>query len=170
MKKLIFLSFIFLGVSLNAQSVKWLSFQEAFTKNKKQPKKFLVDIYTDWCQWCKVMDRKTYDNKVIADYINKNYYPIKFNAEMTTPIKFNGKTYKYISQGNRGYHELAYYLLKGKMGYPSTVFLNESLSIIQNISGFLEPKIMEPMLVFFHKDLYNTIPFIKFKKNFVSKL
>ncbi|GIV27707.1 MAG: hypothetical protein KatS3mg027_1521 [Bacteroidia bacterium] len=71
--------------------VKWLSFKEAQELNKQAPKPFLVDIYTDWCGWCKVMMRTTYSNPNIAGYINTYFYPVKFNAETKDTIEFDGQ-------------------------------------------------------------------------------
>jgi uncharacterized protein YyaL (SSP411 family) len=66
--------------SPEAGLVKWLTFEEAIALHKENPKKVLIDLYTDWCGWCKVMDRETYSNAEISTYINENFYPIKFNA------------------------------------------------------------------------------------------
>ena len=68
------------------------------------------------------MDSETYSNQVIADYVNKNFYAVKFNAEQKTDVVLNGKTYKFLASGGRGYNELAAELLGGQMGYPLTVF------------------------------------------------
>jgi uncharacterized protein YyaL (SSP411 family) len=66
---------------VTAQSaVKWLTWEDAVTLSKKEPRKFFVDVYTDWCGWCKKMDKMTFDNPAVATYLNANYYPINFNA------------------------------------------------------------------------------------------
>ena len=66
--------------------VKWMTFKEAFEANKKTPKPFLIDVYTDWCGWCKRMMATTYSNPAIAAYVNQNFYPVKFNAETKDSI------------------------------------------------------------------------------------
>ncbi len=69
MKKLILLALLFpFGFGLFAQDkeIKWLSFDEASELAVKEPKMILVSVYTDWCGWCKKMDRETFtDNEVI---------------------------------------------------------------------------------------------------------
>jgi len=83
MKKIILLFTVtFFYLSTNAQEdVKWLSFEEAIALNKKTPKPILIDVFTDWCGYCKKMDLYTYANKTIATYINENFYAIKLDGE-----------------------------------------------------------------------------------------
>ena len=107
MKAAIRLTFLigFIGlanISL-AQEVEWMTFEEAVEASEKEPRKLLIDLYTDWCGWGKKMDRDAYANPVIAEYINENYYPVKFNAEQKGDVDFQGKTFKFVPQGNRGY-------------------------------------------------------------------
>ncbi len=68
---LVFLINILLYVK--AQTVKWYSFEQAVKLNKQNPKKIFIDVYTDWCGWCKRMDKVTFSNPVIAKYLNKYY-------------------------------------------------------------------------------------------------
>ncbi|MBA7554807.1 hypothetical protein ES705_47442 [subsurface metagenome] len=130
MKRLFIIACLFIALSMNAQEVNWYTFKEAVELNKKEPRKILVDVYTDWCGYCKVMDKNTFGNKYVADYLNKSYYPVKFNAEQKEEITYNEKTYKFVAQGSRGFHELAAALLNGQMSYPSVVFLDEQVRII----------------------------------------
>lgn len=127
------------------QKIKWMSIKEAFEANQKKPKKFVIDVYTDWCGWCKVMDRETFTKPAIVDYVNENYYAVKLNAEQKEEIILGQRTYK--SLGN--VHELAATLLNGQMSYPTTVFLNEKMEMIQPVPGYLEPRIFHQITTFF---------------------
>ena len=105
--------------------INWMTFEEAMEKNKTEPRKIFIDVYTDWCGWCKVMDKKTFSNPIIAEYMNDKYYAVKLDAEQREDIEFNGTTFKFVAQGSRGYHELAAALLNGKLSYPTVVFMVE---------------------------------------------
>ena len=129
MKKIIVVAVLmFTAFAVKAQEVNWIGFEEALELNKKSPKPILVDLYTDWCGWCKRMDATTYKNKVIVDYINENYYAVKMDGEGRGDINYQGKTFKFVQQGRSKYHELAAAILKGKMSYPSTCLLYTSPS------------------------------------------
>ncbi|MFT4062867.1 MAG: DUF255 domain-containing protein, partial [Edaphocola sp.] len=107
------------------KEINWLTFEEAEALMKKEPRKVIVDVYTSWCGWCKVMDKKTYGNDSVIDYINKYYYAVKFDAEQKTPVMFKGKKWEYSAQYKA--NTLALDLLQGRLSYPTTVFLNEKL-------------------------------------------
>jgi uncharacterized protein YyaL (SSP411 family) len=166
---LISLVSIFLVSSVNAQvPVKWYTIEEAFALTKKEPRKIMIDIYTDWCSWCKVMDNKTFSNQVIADYLNKTFYPVKFNAEQKTVVTLDGKSYKFVASGNRGYNELAYQLLNGQLGYPSLVFLDEQTKMIQPVQGYIEAKKFDGIVRFIGDNVYKTKKWEDFQAGYVS--
>ncbi|TYA64899.1 thioredoxin family protein, partial [Seonamhaeicola marinus] len=60
---------------------------------KKTPKKIMMDVYTNWCGPCKMLDRNTFQNQQVANYVNEHYYAVKFNAEGNDQITFDGKTF-----------------------------------------------------------------------------
>ncbi|MDR0419647.1 MAG: DUF255 domain-containing protein, partial [Prevotellaceae bacterium] len=120
------------GTATMAQ-MKWYSFEEAVALSEKKPRKIFIDVYTDWCGWCKVMDRNTFSNPSIAEYMNKNYYSVKLNAEMTDTVRFKGHIFVNPSSSRRSSHQLAVSLLNGKMSFPSVVFMNEQFQILQVI-------------------------------------
>lgn len=151
--------------SAETPEVKWLTFEEAIDLHEENPKKLLIDLYTDWCGWCKVMDKNTYGKSEIASYINDNFYAIKFNAEQKESVEFNGHTFKFIPSGRRGVHELAAALTKNKLSYPTTVFLDEELRIIQPISGYLKPNEMEPILLYIGDNYFKNTKWEEFRKN-----
>jgi thioredoxin-related protein len=134
--------------------VKWMTLQEAMEKVRTAPKPIILDFYTDWCGWCKHMMKTTYADPGLAQYINLNFYPVKFDAEGKDTIEYFGKIYKPTSPDPRRPHELAVTMLNGKLSYPSTVFLNgfdaaqNKFSVTLNAAGYLETQKIEPILIF----------------------
>jgi len=51
--------------------INWMSFEKAEDLSRAQPRKIFVDVYTSWCSWCKVMDKETFRDPLIVDYVNK---------------------------------------------------------------------------------------------------
>jgi thioredoxin-related protein len=150
------------------QEINWMSMEEAEKLVQQNPKKIFVDIYTDWCGWCKRMDANTFSHPEIAAYINENFYAVKLNAEQSEPISFRGQ--QYVNEnptGRRSSHNFAKAVLQGRMSYPSVAFFDEQLNLITAIPGYREPKQFEPILVFFKEDHFTTQPNLEeFIKNF----
>ncbi len=148
--------------------IQWLTFEEAVALNKTEPKKIFIDVYTDWCGWCKVMDKNTFKNPYIAEYIIKNYHAVKLDAEQKGEIEFQGNTFKFVARGKKGYHELAAALLNGKLSFPTVVFLDEQFRMIQPVPGYQKPENLAPMLQYFAEDLHTSISWEDFQKNYTS--
>lgn len=150
--------------------VKWYTIEEAMKLNEKTPKKIFIDVYTDWCGWCKTMDKNTFNNPVIAEYLNKFFYPVKLNAEQKEDITYKGTIYKNKGTEPRSPHDFAAALLSGKMSYPSVAYLDGENNLLTAVPGYYPPEEMEPILVFFGEDHYKTTKWEDFKAKFVSKL
>lgn len=130
MKKIIFAltmsSILVLGGSFTKPNseLTWYGFNEGYTKAKKNKKIALIDAYTDWCGWCKRMDRDTYSNADIINKLNKDFVPIKFNPEIKD-VKYNldGKEYS-------GFELLSIISNKQQSGYPTTFFILKSKRVM----------------------------------------
>ena len=143
----------------NAQEkVKWYTIEEALALNKKEPRKIIIDVYTDWCGWCKKLDRDTYSNATIAQYMNEKYYPVKFNAEQKEDVIIKNDTFRYVSQGGSGHNEFAAALLNGKLGYPSIVFLDENVHPFMIWPGYADPKTFDKIIHYIGEDYYKKEP------------
>ena len=159
---------LLLGVGfVSAQEkINWISFEEAVSKQQDVHKKMFIDVYTDWCGWCKKMDKTTFKNPIIVEYINQNYLPVKFDAEQKSPIEFRGKEYNFVRNGRRGYHELAAIITKGQLSYPTYVFLDENMNVIQPVPGYQDEVTLEYILNYFGEDFYKSVPWKQFTKDY----
>ncbi len=178
---LLLVSFVSCNFSSNAASnnddnnengIQWMTFEEAVQKAQtdKNPKNIFIDFYTDWCGWCKVMDRKTFSDAHVIELMNKYFYPVKFNAEGKEPVNFNGHTYEFVASGRRGYHQLAAEIMQGKLSYPTFVFLSPDFKIITPIAGFVQAEDFEPIVNYLGQNLYINATnghWEDYKKNYV---
>ena len=116
--------------------VKWLTIQEAEKRSQTEKRLIFIDVYTDWCGWCKVMDKNTFADPEVARILNEKFYPVKFNAEQREEVILQGNTFKFVPYGNGGTHELASALLQNRLSYPTVVFLDEDFKMIQPVPGY----------------------------------
>ena len=146
-------------VSKQPEKINWLTLEEADKLRQKQPRKILIDVYTDWCGWCKRMDATTFRDPKLISYINENYYAVKLDAEQKEPITVGGKTYEFDpSVGRRGVHKIAQELLQDKMSYPTIVFLDERMNMIQPLPGYRGADDMLPILEYLATEAYKNTP------------
>lgn len=153
---------------LSQENIKWYTLKEAIEQNKKQPRKILIDMYTDWCGWCKKMEKETFQHPAIARYINEYFYPVKFNAETHDTIEFKGEKYINTSNFPRTPHSLALKLMNNRASYPTIVYLDEELNPISAVPGYMTPTDIEPVLIFFARNIYKIYPFDDFKRDFLN--
>jgi len=141
---------------VHAQKVPWMSWEEAVQKasTEAEPKKMFIDVYTDWCGWCKKMDKDTFQDSEVAAYMTENFYMVKLDAEQKEPIEFGGKTYTFVASGRRGYHQLAAALLQGKLSYPTVVFLDENLKMLSPVPGYQKPDAFLKIARYFGENIY----------------
>ncbi len=137
----LFIIFGTLSMSMKtAEEVKWMGFNEGYKLAKKSGKIMLIDVYTDWCGWCKRMDRDTYAKPEIAGLINEDYIAIKFNPEVGGTYTFEGKEYNG--------QELAAVISKNQLsGYPTTIFYYPKTQKNNVVGGYYDAKRFEGVLV-----------------------
>ena len=119
--------------------IKWYDWNEGVVKARNEGKIALIDTYTDWCHWCKVMDKNTYTNEAVIALINKDFVPIKFNPELDR---------KYINGADTMTgRELLGALSGGNAsGYPTTYFYLTKKNVLYQESGYIEPVKFETLL------------------------
>lgn len=147
------------------EKIHWLSIDDVQVEMRKKPKKVFMDVYTDWCGWCKVMDTSTFHSPEVVKYINDNFYAVKFNAERKDSIRFAGQMFGFAPEYRA--HMLAIQLLQGKMSYPTSVIIEENFQRPMVYPGYLNVTNIERFLKFANEGHYKTVPFDTFAKNFI---
>lgn len=158
MKKTL-LVFVILASSLivNAQNkINWITMNEALALQKENPKKIMIDVYTNWCGPCKMLDKQTFQNEDVAKYVNEHFYAVKFNGEGNEALtyrenKFTNPNYDASRANSRNSsHQFADFL--GLKGYPTIAFFDEKAQFIYPLTGFYKPQELEFYLKLFIKD------------------
>ncbi|MDO5608357.1 MAG: thioredoxin fold domain-containing protein [Capnocytophaga sp.] len=150
--------------SVSAQEIKWMTMDEAVAAQKKSPKKIFMDVYTVWCGPCQMLDRNTFKNKDVAEYVNKNFYAVKFNGEGNEVVNYKGQKFENPNydparkNSRNGVHHFAAAL--GVQAYPTMMFFDEEANPIFPISGYLKPSQIELYLKLAANEDYK-----KFKTN-----
>jgi thioredoxin-related protein len=127
----------------------WMTFSEGLAHAKKSGKKVMVDVYTDWCGWCKKMDRDTYEDQTVSEYLGRYYVSIRLNAESAKTILYQAKSYTE--------QELA--AAFGIRGYPSIIFLAYDGEPITVYPGYADASTFTTVLSYIAEEHYKTTAF-----------
>ncbi|MCH3884217.1 thioredoxin family protein [Tenacibaculum aquimarinum] len=162
MKKYILTALITLStIAIQAQEINWVTLNEALALQKENPKKIIMDVYTNWCGPCILLDKNTFHNPDLVEYVNENYYAVKFNAEGTQDITYKGNTF-----GNPNYdpkkanknnspHEFSNYM--DIEAFPTIVFFDENGDYITPLKGYYNAQQLELYLKMFNEDKHKEI-------------
>ncbi len=153
MKKIVFLLFVlFVTTNVFAKELQWKQFQAGIAEAKKSGKVILVDVFTDWCKWCKKMDAETYTDKKVKEYLESKFVIIKLNAEGSENITYSGQK---ISPPQFAQQ-------MGITGYPATLFLKKNGEPITVLPGYSEPGMFIHVLSFIAEHQYEKKSFDKY--------
>lgn len=145
MKKLLLVLLLAVGsfATVQAQEIKWMSLDEALAAQKKKPKPIFMDVYTDWCGPCKMLDKNTFSDQKVIKAINEKYNAVKFNAEGNEEFQFGGKLYNNPSyqearkSSRNGIHQFTSYLQVP--GYPTMAVIDSEGKVTKGIVGYKTP-------------------------------
>jgi thioredoxin-related protein len=178
MKKLKFVHVLFFALIAFAPNVlaenklsneqdTWTTIDKAMSKIDAQHQFILVDIYTDWCGWCKKMDQTTFGDPNTLNNLKNNFVLVKLNAEAETSFEFNGKTYGLIQNGNRKTNELALQIgsSSGRLGYPTLVILDAAGNKLQAFPGYKDTETMNQLIKYFTSGSYKKMDFLTYQSN-----
>ncbi len=146
------LGFLLLTTALSssfksAEEIKWLDFNKGYDLAKKKNKVMLVDVYTDWCGWCKRMDKDAYGKTNIIEAVNKDFVAVKFNPEQ------QGISYSYEGKTYTG-EQLAGAISNNSInGYPTTIFLYPKGKKMEVVVGYKNAEQLAPILTDIRKKM-----------------
>lgn len=148
-----------LNAVIAQEEVKWYSIEEAVQLASKEPRVLVIDVYTDWCGWCKRMDATTFSDPAVAEILNKNFYPVKLNAEGKEDIMLGDRTFKFVDNGRRGYHEIAAIVTKGQLSYPTISYVDDQGKVLEAARGYRNVEQFKVYLSYYAGDAYKTKTF-----------
>ena len=145
---IIVISLLFLWSSpLLAQEsnqVHWLSFEQLEDSLAIQPKKVFIDFYTDWCTYCRKMDKVVFTKPEVVHLLNGEYYAVRFNAETEAVIDFGGRqlTNDQVGTSRNPLHQIAQLLAlqKGQFTAPTLVVLDEDFKVTARYFEYMDSK------------------------------
>jgi thioredoxin-related protein len=148
---------------MKSSVIGWMTVAEASEKLQKEKRPVLIDLYTTWCGWCRQMDRTTYSNKHVAQYLQEKFYPVKLDAETHAVITWNGKSYSFSPDFRS--NEFAVFLTGGRLEFPTTIIIPPG-GEPQPIPGYMEPKELELLVRYFGEGNDKKMSFEDFQKQF----
>ncbi len=181
MKKgtLLVLAIFMLSLTSKAQNdkINWMTMNEALSAQAQNPKKIMMDAYTNWCGPCKMLDKNTFQNPDVVKFVNKNYYAVKFNAEGNEAITYKDQDFANpnydASKANsrNAQHQLSQALQI--TAYPTIIFFDEKGNTISPLPGYKTPTQLELYLKLFladgHKNITSKEDWEKYQKDFKSE-
>jgi thioredoxin-related protein len=148
-KLLIFLILILMCFSQQVGSqdeqIQWISFEELDEKLDQGPKKVLIYFHTSWCTYCRKMEKEVFTNPEVVKLINQQYLAVKFDAESTEEVTFEGVIFRNANPQNsfnRGVHEFTELLAmhQGQFTPPVFLVLDEKFKVIQRKFEYMSGK------------------------------
>lgn len=105
----------------------WRDWDAGFAEARGSGRMVLVDVYTDWCGWCRRMDRDVYSRADVRDYLARTFVPIRLNAESDAPARYQGRATTARGLATRF----------RVTGYPTTIFLRANGEHLANVPGYV---------------------------------
>lgn len=156
---IILILIILLGVyafyQFDEKSIKWNNFQDGLKLAKLENKKVLINVYTDWCKWCKKMESEVFPNAEVLKYVDEKFVSIKFNGESSNEITYKGKSYSHSE----------FVAAFGIDGFPATIFLTSEGEPITVLPGYHNADEYLKILKFIGDDIYQKMSFDKYLKS-----
>ena len=170
MKSLLLLvGMVFLGLNLTAQdSIRWHSIDQAIQLASQEPRVLVIDVYTDWCGWCKRMDATTFSDPDVVEIMNEHFYPVKLDAEGKEDIVIGDRTFKFVDNGSRGYHEIAVVVTRGRLSYPTISYVDAQGKVLEAAPGYKTADQFRVYLAYYADGAYKSQSFDEFSAGYTA--
>ena len=162
------LSFTLLISAKAQEKVKWYSIEEAVKLAAENPRVLVIDVYTDWCGWCKRMDASTFSDPEVAKVMNAHFYPVKMDAEGKEDVIIGDRTFKFVDNGRRGYHEIAAVVTKGRLSYPTISYVDARGRVLEASPGYKTADQFKVYLAYYKEEAYLTESFQDFSATYTE--
>ena len=128
----------------DSESIQWLSFEELEDSLAAKPKKVFIDFYTDWCTYCRKMDKSVFTKPEVIDLLNEEYYAVRFNAETNVSINFGGQVLinDQVGKSRKPIHQIAQLLAlrNGIFVAPTLIILDEDFRVISRYFEYMDSR------------------------------
>ena len=141
-----------IGAIPPSEGVTWYDFEGGLAKAKGEKKMIVLDVYTDWCHWCKVMDTSTYGDDAVIALLNEHFVAVKINPEKSGDVMYKGQKV----------HPMVLIQSLGIQGYPATVFMEENHDLVTVVPGYLDAPTFLGILEYIGEKHYYKISYEKF--------
>ena len=166
---LIYIMLLAFGMNVTAQDkIKWHSIEEALQLSSQDPRVLVIDVYTEWCGWCKRMDATTFSDPEVIASMNKHFYPVKMNAEGKEDVVIGDRTFKFVDNGRRGYHEIAAIVTKGRLSYPTISYVDAQGRVLEAAPGYKTADQFSIYLAYYAEGAYKDQSFDEFSASFAA--
>jgi thioredoxin-related protein len=162
------LGFVLLVSAVAQEKIKWYSIEEAVLLASEHPRVLVIDVYTDWCGWCKRMDATTFSDPLVAEIMNRHFYPVKLNAEGKEDVVLGDRTFKFVDNGRRGYHEIAAVVTGGRLSYPTISYVDGQGKLLEASPGYKTADQFKVQLAYYKEEAYKTQSFQEFAENYTE--
>jgi thioredoxin-related protein len=115
------------GKSEEKAKLDWLALDAAVDKAKAQNKHVIVNVYTTWCGYCRMMDKQTFGNAEVAAHLRENFVLAKVNGESSSKVHWQGQEMT----------EREFARAVGVTGFPATYFLKPNAEMLGGVSGYI---------------------------------
>lgn len=129
------------GVAQENTSLKIYDFESAAQAMETDDPLMAVFLYTDWCRYCKAMKQTTFNDSLVIQQLNTNYFYIPFDAAYNKRVVLKGEEFNFKPSGkNEGIHEIAIALTayQKKRTFPTFLIINKNMEILFERTGFMD--------------------------------